>query len=335
MTRINAAPSFNEVILKGAITYDTFTGRGITALSGYDVDATRRRGYRRDLSGEASVRPGAYSPRTTRTRFEPGKPAHVGTTSVVNALEDMRAGIASRGFAGSRSSWERSRAKKAGIDSQVSLYRTPAYAVIETAMARTGGAPVLASRFTSLPGESPAGMTRFDPVPGYTRVPLGDIVPAQSPVGCLPGTPGCYAGDATGARTSWQFAQAMGRAMMTSPVGSSPLPHPASRTASPLGAPSESVTIRFPVPHPGTEHSVASDGGPSYVSSPGYPRYSSPFGYKGAARTGAETDPRGPELSRYEALVRQTGEPRWDATSIAGVALLALAARHLLKKRAG
>lgn len=291
MSIVNARDTYAPTVAKGGVMSSLFTGRKVEVLSGFSADPTKRRGYRRLFDGKRQTRPGAYSPRTTRVSTMAGMPSHVGTQMVIGAMEQMKADVASKGVAGSRVGYDRARPRISGLSSRVVMSNTPAYQIVEMAFARTG-LPVIHSRFTSEQHELPAGMNRYSPVPGYTHVPLGSIVAPERPVGCLPGSPGCFRGDVTGARKPWWVTQNEGQ--LGSPVldqSMAPLPGAASRTGSPLSPPSEDALIRFPVNHPGTQHSLSTTGGPSYGPQPRYPHWTSPLGHAGSATRPAAEEP--------------------------------------------
>lgn len=307
MSIVPASRSANETIAKNGLIASLFTGRKIETLRGYDADPTRLRGYRRGFLGHGhTFRPGAHSPRTTRVGVAQQAPSTVGTTMVLGGLDAMKERSLVHGPAGSKCAYGKGMPRWAGQDpsDRVGLDKTPAYGVVETAFARTG-VPRLFSKFAAPNGEVPNGMREFDPVPAYTHVPLGSIVDAPSPVGCLPSTPGCFAdpsGRDVGARRPWWMTQNEGQA--SSPRlrdEDSPIPTPrnlASSYAS-LGP------VELPINHPGTFHSVDPTGRASYGGQPGYPRWTSPWGYSGADRTNAEpmmSSGHDAPLRRYEAM---------------------------------
>lgn len=288
MTIVNAAASVDSSIAKAGIMPSLFYGRAVEAVSGHDIDPTRPRGYRRPMKGSTAVRPGAYSPRVDRVRAFPTAPSTVGTTMVIGGIEALKERNALYGVAGSRRPYAAHAPRRAGLSGTVPLSSTPAYGVVETAFAKTG-VPYLYSKFAAPAGYVPNGMTRFDPVPAYTYVPLGSIVRAPSPVGCLPGTPGCYASPSgaidPGIRKPWWMTQNEGQAY--SPIfrkSDSPLPALPSSTESPLSHDS-GAQIDLPINAPGMVHSIDPTGAASYLAAPGYPNTSSPWGYKGASRT--------------------------------------------------
>ncbi len=301
-----------ETLARGGATRALFEGREVATLSGYDVDATKMRGYRRAaLSGAHVYRPGAYSPRVTRVGINHDAPSTVGTTIVLGGIDALKERNLLYGVAGSRAAYGRHVPRKVGMSGYISVTETPAYGIIETSYARTG-VPVLFSKFASPRGTVPNGMTRFDPIPAYTRVPLGSIVPPPTPVGCLPGTPGCFTAPGgvlpPGLRRPWGAAQNQGQAQAAiySPLYS-PLAQAPSQTGSPL-APAPMTPITLPIYAPGTIHSVnASTGDPSYTTEPGYPRYTSPWGYQGASRTDAQAPmPSGHDVPIADAFRRLT-----------------------------
>lgn len=329
MTRILAKNSYAPTVASGAVLPSLFTGRDVETVRGFNEDPTKRRGYRRLFSGNRKNRPGAYSPRTTRVTNIAGLPANVGTQMVVGAVDQMKADVAARGVVGTRTSYDRARPRMAGLGNRHLMVNTPAYQIVEMAMARTG-VPVLFSKFASLRDERPAGLN-MDPVPGYTKVPLGDLVSPERPVGCLPGTPGCFRGDFTGARRPWWMTQNEGQ--LGSPrfdPNMAPIPSSPSRTGSPLSPPSEDALIRFPVNHPGTQHSISTSGGPSYGPQPRYPHWTSPLGHAGSLSRPAAEDPipsgQDAPFRRRELIASRR------ARAVVGVGVIA-AACVLLKNR--
>lgn len=291
-TKVNASRTYAATLAKGGVMESLFTGRKIKALAGpAEYFPYWGPAYRPSFAGSvSSVRPGAYSPRTSRVSMRGLAPSAVGTTMVIGGLDEIRERNATRGAAGSRSLYGSHAPRRAGLgdDRRVSLRNTPAYPVLETAFARTS-IPVLYSKFAAPAGMTPNGMDRFDPIPAYTHVPLGALVESPSPVGCLPGTPGCYRGGDPGRRKHWWQTQNEGNGPTSMPSWMSPLP-PAPDEGGYVSDPGDGA-IMLPISSPGTQHSAEADGSPSYAKSLGYPSYSSPFGHAGSDRPSAAPPP--------------------------------------------
>ncbi len=290
MSIVPARHSAAETVAKNGLAASLFTGRAIETLRGYDQDPTKMRGYRRGfLKHGHGYRPGAYSPKVTRVGVAKQAPSTVGTTMVLGGLDAMKERSLVHGPAGSKKPYGRHMPKWAGQDpsDRVGLDQTPAFGVVETAFARTG-VPTLWSKFAAPRGQVPNGMPVFDPVPAYTHVPLGAIVRTPNPVGCLPGTPGCFVdptGRTAGLRRPWWQTQNEGsRSRAVFAEADSPIvtDRNVSSSYAALGP------VALPINHPGTRHAMDATGGSSYQGQPNYPSASSPWGYKGADRTQAE-----------------------------------------------
>lgn len=290
MSIVPAMNSAVETIAKNGLAAGLFSGSKVEVVRGYDQNPSKMRGYRRGfLKHGHGFRPGAYSPKVTRVGVAKQAPSTVGTTMVLGGLDAMKERSAVHGPAGSKKSYGSHMPRWAGQDpsDRVGLDKTPAYGVFETAYARTG-VPTLWSKFAAPRGQVPNGMPVFDPVPAYTHVPLGAIVSAPMPVGCLPGTPGCYAdptGRTAGLRKPWWQTQNEGsfsRAIFAE--ADSPIVTDGNVASSyaQLGP------VVMPINHPGSRHAIDSSGGSSYQGQPNYPTGMSPWGYKGAQRTQAE-----------------------------------------------
>lgn len=325
----------SETLAKGGVDLSMFFGRAVEAARGRPKkNLNVPYGFRQFFSGGTVFKPGALSPRTTRINESPTAQTSVGTTTVLGGLDYMNDRNARFGVAGSRAPYGRHAPRKVDAARRVSLLGTPAYGVLQTAYARTG-IPVLYSKFAAPNGQRPNGMGRWDPLldatPGYTRVPLGEIVPAPSPVGCLPGTPGCYSDPRTGdigLRKSWRQTQYEGR--MSSPIlpaEDGPLVVAPSDLSSPLSDPGYAA-ITLPVNHPGAQHVMDADGGDSYLPQPGYPNYVSPFGYAGSDRPAAQQ----PVPSGQDAPFRRMAA-RGERTRALAIGAAAVIGYMILRRR--
>lgn len=260
---------------------DLYSGRTVLAAPGYNVDPSQRQGPLRTFRGTRTQRPGAFTPRTTRSRYDFGSDQSTGTSLVSNALARVRAGFADHGPSGSRAPWYGSRPRHAGLNprDRTTLRDTPALNVIRSAVARTGGMMRLGSYVTGPADAAPIGLRTHDPYP--IAPPPVDYVSSPTPVQALPGTPGIPHGE-YGVRFPWSMTQNQGQVqvMQSHPVVPSPLPGGGSYPGE------DQYSINLPLMAPGTQHVASEDGEASYTNRPGYPDYKSPWGYQGGERIG-------------------------------------------------
>lgn len=295
MTYIPALTDGAKTLAQGAPS-DIYGGRSINIVKGYDLDHTKMRGYGRRVGREMAHRPGAHSNKTSRTAVMRSNPWWVGTQNTHDPLKKIRRSWEETGPVGTRHNYTTPAPAGLNRNSRMTMDQTPAMAVFRTAIASTGGMMTLGGTFTN-PGGSYSGLisnhyTPLAPAP----LPVQGVGPGMVPVGCLPGTPGCYAGPgggiAPGARMPWGMTQNQGQMqsmMSTPPSSASPLATSSNATYQPVG---------LPINHPGQTHVVAEHGGESYVETPDYPSYQSPFGYGGGERISApEVQPSGSDVA--------------------------------------